>query len=161
MKKLKVGIIGCGTIGTALAQFLIKKERSRARLAFLCDRVPEKAKKLQTALPKNISITSISELIRKSDLVIETASVAVSGKVARDALRQHKQVLILSVGGLIKETGWLRAAQKTRGSARGPRGKNSPRSFKDSKAARQSAPCRLFYETRLPENAGEEGLLPF
>lgn len=100
MRKIKVGIIGCGTIGTALAKALSHEFRHEAELAYLCDRRPDKADRLRKILSRKIRIVSIERLIQQSDLVIEAASAKVSAEIAKKALRQGKDVLIMSVGGL-------------------------------------------------------------
>ena len=69
MKKIKVGIIGCGTIGSALAKVLLKEFRDRATLAFLCELDREKVNRLKNQLLRDIPIVSLERLIRNSDLV--------------------------------------------------------------------------------------------
>lgn len=117
MKKIKVGIIGCGTIGAALAKALVKKFSKEAELSFLCDTHPEKARSLVAkGTPRDdVKIVSLSELIQKSDLIIEAASAAISGKVARLALQKKKQVLIMSVGGLLKAPEAFKLAARHQG----------------------------------------------
>lgn len=106
MKKSKVGIIGCGTIGSALAKRLSRDFKERAALVFLCDHRPEKAVRLQKELRRRpsrqaVQIVSMKRLIQNSDLIIEAASASVSGRVAKESLRRNKNVLIMSVGGLL------------------------------------------------------------
>lgn len=101
MHKLKAGIIGCGSIGTHLAKVLSREFRREAELAYLCDRRREKAELLKRRIHSPVKIVSLEELIRKSDLIIEAASTQISGEVATQALKLGKQVLIMSVGGLL------------------------------------------------------------
>jgi aspartate dehydrogenase len=99
----KIGIIGCGTIGAALAKVIEKKAFPQASLAFLCDRIPDVAAALCHDLRRRIPLVTIPVLIKKSDVVIEAASADVSGEIARESLKQGKQVLVMSVGGLLRE----------------------------------------------------------
>ena len=103
MKKLTVGLIGCGTIGSSLALILKKEFPKTVHLRYLCDHHSEKAAVLQKSLKSEVSIVSSSVLIRRSDLIIEAASSLISGKVALESLRLGKQALIMSVGGLVEE----------------------------------------------------------
>ncbi len=115
MNKLKVGIIGCGTIGSALAGIIQKSFRSQAVLAGLCDIDPEKTATLQKKLGFSIPVVSRQKLIQQSDLVIEAASASVSGEIAEDALKRNKQVLVMSVGGLLANKRWRSLARQGKG----------------------------------------------
>ena len=101
MKKLRIGIIGCGVIGSELAKACIEKFGEKVELAALCDVDPKKAASLAARIGKNIPVLSIDSLIRKSDFVIEAASAAVSADIAKRAIKAGKDVIIMSVGGLI------------------------------------------------------------
>ena len=102
MNKIKVGIIGCGAIGSSLAQMIERRFKKEARLSWLCDHHSPKAVALQKKLKSRPAVTGSRDLIRKADLVIEAASAHVSGKIAREALLRGKDVLVLSVGGLLE-----------------------------------------------------------
>lgn len=99
---IKVGIIGCGTIGSALARAIGKRFKKVARLAFVSDINPDQIKKLRRHVHSYFRTASIPELIQKSDLVIETASVGAAAQAVPLALRLGKDILTLSVGGLIR-----------------------------------------------------------
>ncbi len=115
MKKIKIGIIGCGTIGSALARVLCRELRASADLRSICDRQPERAERLKRRLGSSVQVTSIEKLIERSDLVIEAASASIAADVASQALARDKKVLVMSVGGLLRDTAWLGAARKSRG----------------------------------------------
>lgn len=99
--KTKVGIIGCGAIGSKLAM-IIEKEIPEMEVFALCDIDKEKTLKLSRKFPRDIHIVSIEELIDKSDLVVESASSSVSAGIVKLGLEKAKIVLSLSAGGLIK-----------------------------------------------------------
>lgn len=100
-KKVKTGIIGCGTIGSQLAYALEKHFLTQAELVALCDIDKDKAQTLQTGLSSRPQILSIDELINICDLIVEAASAEVSFEVAEKALKQGKDVMVMSVGGLL------------------------------------------------------------
>lgn len=101
MKKIKIGIIGCGTIGTELALFVHHALKSWAKLSYICDSRPEKAHALLDKLKTKTSIVSWNELVRSSDVIVESASAAISGRVASECLKRRKPVMIMSAGGLL------------------------------------------------------------
>lgn len=102
MKKLTLGLIGCGTIGSSLAKTITTQFSKWVTLSYLSDHTGARANALQQALKTRAQIVPLEDLIQKSDFIIEAASAAISGKVAERALTLGKQVLIMSVGGLIE-----------------------------------------------------------
>jgi len=116
MKKAKIGIIGCGAIGTALAHFVEKELSGQATLCALCDKDAFRARALHRALKKSRPLLcDIEGIIKKSDIVIESATKAISYHVAKAALLKGRKVLILSIGGIIDKIGELRAIAKKHG----------------------------------------------
>lgn len=104
MRKFKVGIIGCGAIGTALARVLIKdrKLNFRALLVAVSDKDPHQAEKLLHRIGRKLPVLSITEIVKRCDFVIEAAHPNISSSIAELALKKNKYVLIMSVGGLLK-----------------------------------------------------------
>lgn len=115
MKKIKIGIIGCGAIGSLLAKAVRRDFSKQAALAFLCDIHSDKAARLKKSLGRSLRIVPIDRLIRDSDLVIEAASAKVSGEIAAAALKKHKDILVMSIGGLLLNDVWKQPAKMTRG----------------------------------------------
>ena len=101
-KKIKVGIIGGGTIGSALAQAVVTTLKADAQLRFLCEKHKEKAAALQKKYRVHARLVSLIELVRRSDLIIEAASPKVAAQVIKLACKWNKKVLIMSVGGLLQ-----------------------------------------------------------
>ncbi|HLD82807.1 MAG TPA: aspartate dehydrogenase [Candidatus Omnitrophota bacterium] len=102
MAKLRIGIIGCGAIGKSLAKAILKDFKSKAELAALYDINPEKSANLVKLIQrKNLAVSSFGQLIQKSDLVIETASSKASWNIARQVLTKGRDILLMSVGGVI------------------------------------------------------------
>ncbi|MDD5217036.1 MAG: DUF108 domain-containing protein [Candidatus Omnitrophica bacterium] len=115
MKKVKVGIIGCGAIGSALAKILARRFSREAAVRYLCEVDTPKALRLKRELRGKPAIVPMNVLIRKADLVIEAASARISSAVAMKALTANKNVLIISVGGLLDNQAWQRIILRRRG----------------------------------------------
>jgi aspartate dehydrogenase len=99
MKKLKIGIIGCGAIGTNLAT-LIDKRLSSARVVSLCDVDEAKARALKKKLKEGL-VGSMQRVVNACDLVVEAASAKCSYEIAKQALLCRKDVLVMSIGGVL------------------------------------------------------------
>lgn len=104
----KIGIIGCGTIGASIAEFIQRQLRSKARVVALSDIDSKKADSLSKKIKPHPIVTNIDNLIKKSDLVIEAAGVSVSAAIARKAVSRKKSVLIMSTGGLLIDPGIIK-----------------------------------------------------
>jgi len=101
MNKLKIGIVGCGAIGSSLAKVIVKDFGREARLCALFDLDKDKTRKLVKLLKGRIlAADDFKSLLKKSDLVIEAASAKVSWDIAKATLSSGKDVMIMSVGGV-------------------------------------------------------------
>ncbi len=103
MNKLKIGIVGCGAIGSSLAKVILKDFSKEAKLCGLYDLEQDKAKKLSVRLLNSnyLAMSNLKELFRKSELIIEAASAKVSWGIAKLALADGKDIMIMSVGGVV------------------------------------------------------------
>jgi aspartate dehydrogenase len=102
-KKLTIGIIGCGAIGNSLASS-IKDDLSKvAVVSALYDVVASKAIATSRLLVHNsaLAVSSLTQLFKRSQLVIECARAQDSFSIARKAVLQKKDIIVMSVGGLI------------------------------------------------------------
>lgn len=115
MKPLYVGIIGLGAIGSRLVEILTKEFSEEAAVVFLCDLDKEKIESIKKNWAPGATALSWSELVDRSELIIEAASQEIALRVAERALRKDKQVLILSVGGLISSNGLFSVLSRTKG----------------------------------------------
>ena len=102
---MKVGIIGCGTIGSELAQACRDRLKDRVELIGMCDIDQKKIK-------KGVPTMSVAEIISKSDLVVEAASAGISADVLAKCIDAGRDVIIMSVGGLLGKEDLLEAAKK-------------------------------------------------
>lgn len=108
MNKTKIGIVGCGAIGKSLAKFIDKELNTKAKLSAICDLDLSKAIILKNLLKKSKPIiTNLDNLIKKSDLVIESASAKISYQVAKKSILRKKNILIMSIGGIISKANEL------------------------------------------------------
>lgn len=108
-KKLKVGIVGCGTIGGSLAKAIVRDFSKEAKLAALFDINNEKSVALSRLICGSslLSAKDLEELIGKSELVIEASSSKYSWGIARNVLRRRRDIMVMSVGGLLNHAGQL------------------------------------------------------
>jgi Predicted dinucleotide-utilizing enzyme len=111
-KKIKVGIVGCGTIGSELASACQSGLKSSVDLVGICDLAEEKARLLQKSLKGRAPILKLDELIKKSGLVVEAAGGKISADILKKAIAGKKDVLIMSIGGLLGNEGLLEKAEK-------------------------------------------------
>lgn len=101
MKKLKVGIVGCGAIGSKIAHECQERLAAALDLVALCDTDEGKASSLNASLKKKASVLKLDSLIKKVDLVVEASSALVSGDIVERCVRSKKACLVMSVGGLL------------------------------------------------------------
>ena len=111
-KKAKIGIVGCGAIGADVAVFIDKSLKKSAQLVGLADSDKKRAKGLQKKLGSKPQIYDLDSLVKRSDLVIEAASVEAAKVILKKALLYKKDVLILSVGAFVSAVDVFKEAQK-------------------------------------------------
>jgi len=97
---MKIGIIGCGAIGSVLCKFIDKK--LNAKLIAICDVDKEKIKKLKKSLKNKPIITNIDGVIKKSDIVVEAVSPSIVKELLKKCIKHKKHLMVMSVGGLIQ-----------------------------------------------------------
>ncbi len=107
---LKIGIVGCGTIGQALAR-AVDDGRIPARLAGLASRTRARAEELAKSLRTPAPVLSVPALVRASDLVVEAATGSALEEIVPPCLREGKDVFVISVGGLLGHEEWFREAE--------------------------------------------------
>ncbi|MCM8770351.1 MAG: DUF108 domain-containing protein, partial [Candidatus Omnitrophica bacterium] len=101
-KKIKIGIIGCGAIGSSLAKIIKKDFQDKAVIAKIFDLDEKKSFTLARVLGyNNIVAGSRRELIKKVDLVIEATHMKYAYEITKDALNFSKDILVMSVGGIV------------------------------------------------------------
>ena len=85
--RVKIGIIGCGAIGSRIAKSVKKDFKKDCRLTGLYDIDREKAVKLSRSLSLRSAVKrTIPELIRGCDCMVEAVSAKNTDKIVRQAL---------------------------------------------------------------------------
>lgn len=94
---MRLGILGCGSIGTELALYAAKRPEIETTLLF--DLEAARAKALAAKAGKAQAVGA-DELLRRCDLFVEAASQAAAKEWVPKALAAGKPVLCMSVGAL-------------------------------------------------------------
>ncbi len=97
---LKIGLVGCGAIGSEIAKAIDSGEIS-ADLVAVCDHNPETAMALIDRLQRKPIKAKLEELVSLSDVVVEAASQRAVPAIARATLAKGKKLMIMSVGALM------------------------------------------------------------
>lgn len=97
---IKVGLVGCGVIGTEIAK-AIDEKIPQMRLVAICDRNKDKEEHLIQLLEDKPTSATIKGVIEAADLVIEAASPQIAGDLARKVIENGKDIMIMSVGGMV------------------------------------------------------------
>lgn len=102
-KLLKIGIVGCGAIGTSLAQAITSDFPQQAELSGLFDIDAQKAKQLADKFElRKPAALSLEDLINQVDLVIEAARAQSAFEIAKKTLSSGRSIMVMSVGGIIE-----------------------------------------------------------
>lgn len=94
---MKVGIVGCGAIGSEVARAASAMDGVDAILLYDID--PDATHGLRQ-LPRAKLAKTAAALVEDADLVVECANKGVVQGAVRDALRKGKKVMLLTVGAL-------------------------------------------------------------
>lgn len=115
MLVLKVALIGCGAIGTALGKAIDAGKAGRSELSWIYDLKPGNAKALVKKLKSKPQVArNVAEICadKSIDLVIEAASQMAIEQYALEVLKSKKDLMVMSVGAFSDEK-LFRQVQKT------------------------------------------------
>jgi aspartate dehydrogenase len=98
---MKLGIIGCGAIGTDVAK--AADSMKEIEKIYLHDLKPEASKKLCKHLKKGI-IKPVANFLDDVDVVFEAASQQAVGQYGQMVLEAEKDMVIMSIGSLFDDT---------------------------------------------------------
>lgn len=99
---MKIALIGCGNIGTVIAQAIMDK-KVNVELEYVYDIDDEKAKKFAERFQTKFK--QFDEILREDlDLIIETASQEAVRTLIPKVLEAKKNVMIMSTGALVNES---------------------------------------------------------
>ncbi len=96
---IRIGIVGCGAIGKELGR-AVDQGIINAKLVAVADRKPEEACEFAASLRSPPKVMNALELIDVVDLVVECASQKAVSEIIPHALKNGKDVMIMSVGAL-------------------------------------------------------------
>jgi aspartate dehydrogenase len=112
-QKIRVGILGCGAIGSRIARSIKIECDEKACVSALFDINPTKAENLQKFFtPKKIVKKTYTDLLKSCDLVIEAVNAPDTHQLIRQAILADKDVLVMSVGKFIDGNSILKLAEK-------------------------------------------------
>lgn len=111
---LRVGVIGCGAIGSEIAKAL-DSGSIRAQLIGLHDVRGDVATRLAGSLAGRPRVLSMEQLVEAAQLVVEATAKDAAPPVIRAALELGRDVMVLSVGGLLGCLDAMCALAETRG----------------------------------------------
>ena len=97
---LRVGVVGCGAIGSIICRAL-DTEIAGAQLLAVHEHHIELVDQLCETLSCAPSLMKIREMVKKVDLIVEAASPEAVPQVAISALENGCDVMIMSVGALV------------------------------------------------------------
>jgi len=113
MNKMRVGIIGCGAIGAEIAKACEERLNRSFVLTSICDADSAKTEALKRLLKSGVKVCDTDTLIKDAQLVIEVASASISAGILKKCIAAKKDVLIMSVGGLLGNEGLLKEAEES------------------------------------------------
>ena len=117
--------MGCGAIGSSLAKIITRDFAGKAVISSIYDMDVQKARRLSNKLHKSSTFVAkdMDHLVKKADLVIEAASARVSAGIARTVLSKGRNIMVMSVGGIVADFAKLAGlAQKNNASIYIPSG---------------------------------------
>ncbi|MFA7115467.1 MAG: aspartate dehydrogenase domain-containing protein, partial [Candidatus Omnitrophota bacterium] len=100
-KKTRIAIIGYGNVGENVYKFINHELKNKAEVVAVVDINPGNLNKLKGK--KNIKLCDMETAVKECDLVLESATGDCAYDLLKLALKYRRDILILSVGGLIRD----------------------------------------------------------
>lgn len=114
-KKIKIGIVGCGAIGSRLGKSVKKELKGLCVVTALFDIDPEKSEQLARVCAKPGSAKkTLEQLLKNCDLMVEAVNAPHTETIIRKAFQAKKDVLVMSVGKLLETKNLFPLAAKNR-----------------------------------------------
>ena len=112
---MKIGIVGCGTIGSEITVAVSEKVIPGYSLAGLYDVDEKRVLQLISRLGTTVEFIELDDLIEASDLVFEATQKSFMPVVVEKVLSAGKKVLAMSVGGIADRPDLLDFTEKQGG----------------------------------------------
>jgi aspartate dehydrogenase len=112
MALVKVGIVGCGFIGSELCR-AVSSGNVSAEIGALNDIDGQRAEKVRAEYGLKAAVVSFEELVGLSEVIAECATADCVPKIVEAAISEGKVALIMSVGGLMPRPDLFEQARKT------------------------------------------------
>jgi aspartate dehydrogenase len=109
---LRVGIVGLGSVGKAVAAFLDRGERGFELVAVSAKNL-EGARQFAASLAAPVRVVPAAEITDLVDIVVECAPAAIFHEVAGPVIAQGKTLVALSSGALLDSWELVEAAQRS------------------------------------------------
>ena len=114
--KLKLGVVGCGAIGSRIALSVMKELKEGFTLCALYDIDQAKAARLAGRLKvRGGAACTLDDLIRRSDVVVEAVNTPATAQIVRKSLKAGKDVLVMSIGRLLNDSSLFSLAKRSKG----------------------------------------------
>ena len=112
--KIKIGIVGCGAIGSSISRRIVKDFSDFCLLSSIFDVSIESCEKVvkELSLDKSIIKNSLLSLIENCDLMIEAVSSDHTKDIIKQAIEAKRHVLVLSVGQILSELNLFNLARE-------------------------------------------------
>jgi aspartate dehydrogenase len=112
-RKMRIGVIGCGAIGSRIARSIEKELKKYCQLTGIYDIDGTKMKFLEESLKKpRLAKASLKDLIENCDCMIEAVNAPSTREIIKQALQAKKHVLAMSVGKLLNAQDLFQLAKR-------------------------------------------------
>lgn len=109
---MDIGIVGAGTMGSMMAHAIDRGEVN-ARLVWVADLEDERVERLRQALETPPEVGVLPRMVADVDLVAEAAGMSAVRELLPAVVENGKDIVVLSIGGLIDMEDWVRRAAET------------------------------------------------
>ena len=112
-RKTRIGIVGCGAIGSRIAKSIHHELKNACVLSGLYDIDQNKSTQLAATLShKSIAKSSLQSLIKSCDLLVEAVKSPETKEIIHQTLLAKKNVLVMSVGKLLNAEDLFQLAKR-------------------------------------------------